>query len=223
VFENSSEDSTQQSSSGIPISRGTGKLQLTMDYTLHPGLRTLTIVAAMFRPPQRLLAWVSTNPIDMAPWPGRVSFEKAMAARLQGDFETAEQQLSQAITEAPDTGNYYYWRGDTRVRLSEYDAAGSDFSRSVQLMPKDRASRVALGVARLWSGDPQDALDDLSTVITAGGTPDGVTAWAYRARGLAYANLGQSEAAVADYQQYLTLSPSANDREQVEAWISQLS
>jgi len=223
VFENSSENSTQQSSSGIPISRGTGKLQLAIDYTLHPGLRSLTIVAGMFQKPQKLLAWVSTNPIDMAPWPGRVAFEKAMTARLQGDFAAAEQQLSQAITDAPDTGNYYYWRGDTRVRLSEYDGAVADFSKSLELAPNDRASRVARGVAWLWSGDPQDAVTDLSTVIASNGVPDGVTAWAYRARGLAYANLGQSEAAVADYQQYLALAPSANDRDQVAAWITQLS
>src|SRR5438270_12353352 len=98
----------------------------------------------------------------MAPWPGRVSFEKAIAARLDNDFTSAEQDLSQAIEAAPDTGNYYYWRGDTRVRLNEYDDAVADFNRSIELMPQDRASRVGRGVAELWLGNAQSAIGDLS-------------------------------------------------------------
>ena len=61
----------QDSSSGIPVQRGGGQLVLHIDYTLQPDVRDLTLVAGVFRPPQRLLAWVSTNPIDLAPWPGR--------------------------------------------------------------------------------------------------------------------------------------------------------
>jgi tetratricopeptide (TPR) repeat protein len=159
----------------------------------------------------------------MAPWPGRVAFEKAMAARLDNDLTTADSELSQAIEAAPNTGNYYYWRGDTRVRLDEYDAAVADFSRSIELMPQDRASRVGRGVAELWQGNAQTALDDLSFVINANAPPDRVTAWAHRARGLAFASLGQGSSAVADYQAYLDLSPAATDRDQIEGWIQALS
>jgi hypothetical protein len=223
LFENTAADSTQQSTNGIPVQRGNGQMVLDIDYALKPDVRTLTLVAGLFKSEQKMVAWVSTNPIDMGPWPGRVSFEKAMTDRLNNDYASADQDLSQAIQEAPATGNYYYWRGDTRVRLEQYDAAVTDFSRSLELMPQDRASRVGRGVSQLWLGQAQAAIDDLSTVIAGGGTPDRITAWAYRARGLAHASLNQAQDAVTDYNAYLSLSPAAADRAQVEGWIAALS
>src|SRR5947209_7537306 len=113
LFENNAETSTQKSSEGIPVQRGSGQLVLDIDYAMRPDVRNLSLVAGVFRPPQRLLAWVSTNPIDLAPWPGRVAFEKAIAERLANEYPAADQELSAAIQASPDTGNYYYWRGDT--------------------------------------------------------------------------------------------------------------
>jgi tetratricopeptide (TPR) repeat protein len=223
LFENNANDSTQQSSQGIQVQRGSGQLVLNIDYVLRPDVRTLTLVAGLFKSEQKLLAWVSTNAIDMGPWPGRLSFEKAMAARLDSDFPTADQELTQAIADSPDTGNYYYWRGDTRIRMNDYAGAVTDFDRSIELMPKDRPSRVGRGIAHLWLGQAQEAADDLSIVIDSGSAPDTVTAWAYRARGLAEAALGQSTNAVADYRSYLELAPEAADRSQIEGWIAELT
>jgi tetratricopeptide (TPR) repeat protein len=223
LFENTATQSTQDSSNAIPIQKGNGQLVLDIDYTLQSDVKTLTLVAGVFKPEQKLLAWVSTNPIDMAPWPGRVYFEKAMADRLANDFADAEQQLTQAIQQSPDTGNYYYWRGDTRIRLQDYTDAMTDFNTSIQLMPQDRPSRVGRGIAELWLDQPQAAVDDLTTAIQGVATPDKVSAWAFRARGLAYASLGQSQNAVADYNQYLTLTPNAPDKDQVTGWIAELT
>jgi tetratricopeptide (TPR) repeat protein len=223
LFENSASDSSQQSSDAVVVQRGTGQLVLNIDYALRPDVRTLTLVAALFKGEQQLVAWVSTNPIDMAPWPGRVAFEKAMAARLNQNFGAAELELSTAILDAPETFNYYYWRGDTRIRLNDLLGALSDFDRSVELMPQDRPSRVGRGIARLWLGQAQLAVEDLSVAIDSVSKADRVSAWAYRARGLARASLGQSADAVADYQAYLALTPDAADRAQVEGWIADLS
>jgi tetratricopeptide (TPR) repeat protein len=159
----------------------------------------------------------------MGPWPGRVAFEKAMAARLDNDFTSADQELTQAIQEAPNTGNFYYWRGDTRIRLNDYADAAADFDQAIQLMPQDRPSRVGRGIAHLWLGDAQSAMDDLNFAIDQSKTPDRVTAWAYRARGLARSTLGDSSEAVSDYKAYLALVPDAADRAQVEGWINDLS
>jgi regulator of sirC expression with transglutaminase-like and TPR domain len=180
----------------------------------------LTLVAGLFQSEQKLLTWVSTNPIDMAPWPGRLAFEKAMAARLDNDFVTADQQLTLAIREAPGTGIYYYWRADTRVRLNNFEDALVDFNRSIEFMPLDRPSRVGRGIARLWLGQPQPAIDDFSFVIDSAAPPDTVTAWAHRARGLAHAVLGDGRDAVADYVAYLQLVPDAADRAKVQDWIA---
>jgi tetratricopeptide (TPR) repeat protein len=223
LFENTSNNSSQQSSEAITIRRGSGQLVLNIDYELKPDVRTLTLVAGEFKGEQKLLSWVSTNPIDMGPWPGRVAFEHAMTARLAGDFVSAEQDLTNAVNAAPDTGNYYYWRGDTRVRLNDFTDAAADFDRSIQLMPNDRPSRIGRGIANLWLGQAQAAIDDLSVAIDTGKSPDRSTGWAYRARGLARASLGLSTDAVSDYMAYLGLTPDAADRPQVEGWIADLS
>jgi tetratricopeptide (TPR) repeat protein len=196
---------------------------LDIDYKLRPDVHTLTLVAGLFKDDEKLIAWVSTNPIDMEPWPGRVSFEKAMAARLQNDLTAAEEHLTRAIDESPTTGNYYYWRGDTRIRLEHFAQADADFSQSIELMPQDRASHVGRGIARLWLGQAQGAVDDLSFAIGTAAQPDRISAWAYRARGLANAALGNATDAVADYQAYLSLTPEANDRALIETWIAELS
>ncbi|MBV9170991.1 MAG: tetratricopeptide repeat protein [Chloroflexi bacterium] len=223
LFENSSDQSTQDSSNAIPVQQGSGQMVLDINYTLRPEVKTLTLVAGLFKAEKKLLAWVSTNAIDMGPWPGRVEFEKAMASRLDNNFPEADQELTQAIQAAPQTGNFYYWRGDTRIRMNDFSDAAADFDQAIQLMPNDRPSRVGRGIAHLWLGDAQAALDDLNFAIDKSPSPDRVTAWAYRARGLARTTLGDSSDAVSDYKAYLALVPDASDRTQVEGWIADLS
>jgi tetratricopeptide repeat protein len=223
LFENSSDQSTQDSSNAIPVQQGSGQMVLDINYTLRPEVKTLTLVAGLFKGGKKLVSWVSTNAIDMGPWPGRVAFEKAMAARLDNDFTTADQLLTQAIQEAPATGNFYYWRGDTRIRLKDYADAAADFDQAIQIMPDDRPSRVGRGIAHLWLGDVGAALDDLNFAIDKSKSPDRISAWAYRARGLTRTSLGDSADAISDYQAYLTLTPDASDRAQVEGWIADLS
>src|SRR5207244_7335201 len=130
------------------------------------------------------------------------------------DYSGANAYLSVAIQASPDTGNYYYWRGDTRIYLNQYDAAIEDFTRSITLMPEDRASRVGRGIALLWKGDPHAAVAALTAAIDQSASSDRVTAFAHRARGTAYALLSQAGSAISDYQAYLALLPNAPDRPQ---------
>lgn len=223
VFENNDASSTSQSTTNLPIAAGSGQQVLNIEYPVHSGVRTLTLMVAMFKTEQKLLAWVSTTPFDLAPWPGRAAFDKAMAARLAGDYDGADGYLSQAIQTSPDTGNYYYWRGDTRIYLHEYAAAIDDFNRSIDLTPTDRASHLSRGVALLWNGDPQSAINDLSFAIDRSTSNDRLTAYAHRARATAEATLNQPSDAISDYQAYLSMISDAPDRANVERWIADLS
>jgi hypothetical protein len=223
LFENAEAASTRQSSTAVPVQSGGGQLSMNIDWTIKPGVRTLSLMIALFKSDQKLLTWISTTPIDLAPWPGRAAFDKAMAARLAANYESADTYLSAAIQTSPDIGNYYYWRGDTRIYLNRYDAAVEDFSHSIALMPEDRASRVGRGIGLLWRGDAQLALADLTFAIDRSRGPDRLTAFAYRARGTANALLSRPVEAISDYQAYLTLMPDASDRDEVEAWIADLS
>ena len=187
------------------------------------GVRSLTLMVALFKSEQKLLTWVSTKPFDLTPWPGRAAFDRAMAARASQDYAAAERYLTAAIDVSPEMPSYYYWRGDTRTYLSLYDAAIDDFTRSITLMPDDRASYLGRGIAALWNGEPEAALSDLTFALDHGTQTDRVSVFAYRVRGTAHAALKQPALAVSDYQAYLALLPSAPDRAEVEAWIADLS
>lgn len=223
LFENTATSSSRQSSDQVAVQSGDGQVTMNVDYALKPEVRTLTLMVALFKTEQKMLTWVSTTPIDLAPWPGRAAFDKAMAARLASDYAGADSYLTTAIQASPDIGNYYYWRGDTRIYLSQYDAAIQDFSRSITLMPEDRASRVGRGIGLLWKGDAESALADLTFAIDHSSSPDRLTAFAYRARGTANATLSRPAQAVTDYRAYLALMPGAADQAEVEAWIADLS
>ncbi len=223
IFENNAETSTQQDSEAISVPAGAGQVTLNVAYRPRPDVRTVAMVIGLFKDDQTLLAWVSTNPISLAPWPGRAQFDQAMVARVAGNWAEAVERLSLAIEAAPETSNYYFWRADTLIRLARYDDAIADYARALELAPNDRASLVGRGVALLWEGAWPSAIEDLTRAIDVSQQPDRWTAWAYRARGLAYAGLNRRAEAVADYQAYLSLSPGAPDTAEVEGWIAALS
>lgn len=222
IFEEDSPSATQNSTKGHPVVLGSGQAALEIPYQPRQGTDSLTVTVGLFRDDQTLLAWSSTTPMSLAPFPSRAAFAKAMAARLAGNYSQAVEHFSVALELAPQTGNYYYWRADTRLHLGQYDGAVFDYTRALELMPQDRASQVGRGVALLWREDWPSAIADLTRGIEQAAPPDRTTAWALRARGIAHAALSQPAAAIADYQAYLALVPNASDRAEVNGWMAQL-
>lgn len=222
LFEDTEQRSSQQSSAPIAIKAGAGRATMDIDYLPDPAVKSLTLIMAMFSPDERLLGWVSTNPMPLADWASRAEFEQAMAARLAGNHAESLANLTQAIQRSPETGNLYYWRGDARTRLGQYDEAVADYSAALELMPGHRASLLGRGVARVWKGDFETALRDLGATIDTAGTPDALSAWAHRTRGVALAVTGRPQEAIGDYEAYLALMPEARDGAVVQGWIAEL-
>jgi tetratricopeptide (TPR) repeat protein len=222
VFENSATAASRQSAAPLPV-QGSGQAILNMNYVLQPGVHTVTLMIGLFKSEQKMLTWVATNGIDLAPWPGRAAFDKSMTARINADYEGADRYLASAIAASPQSAAYYYWRGDTRIYLRQYEDAIADFNRSIGLLPDDRASYTGRGIARLWNGDPTQAVADLTFAIDHTSNPDRIAAFAHRARGTAYALLSQPTSAIADYRAYLEMLPGAEDRADVEGWIADLT
>lgn len=222
AFENNSQQSTIHSTDEVPATQGNGQAQLDLTYTPRDGVDNVSLIAAMFRPDKTLLAWGGTRPVAISAWRASAAFDNALASESAGNFSQAIDLLSTAISLQPEVAKFYYWRADNRLRLGQYDAAIDDYNQALTITPGDRATLVGRGVANLWKGQWQQAVDDETTVINAGVAADQTTAWAHRARGLAYAGLHQSANAIADYQAYLNLSPNASDRAEVQSWITSL-
>lgn len=222
AFENNAQQSTIRSEDQVPATQGSGQAQLDLTYTPREGVQSVALMAAMFKPDQTLLAWGGTKPVEITAWRASAAFDNALAAESAGSFSQAIDQLTTAASLQPRVAKFYYWRADNRLRLGQYDAAIDDYNQALVLAPGDRATLVGRGVANLWKGQWQQAVDDETAVIAGSSTPDDVTGWAYRARGLAFAGLRQSASAIADYQAYLNLSPNASDRAEIQSWITNL-
>ena len=223
IFEDAAQASTQDTSGALWVPPGSGQVTLDIDYVPRGEVEAITLLAALFREDESMLTWVGTTPISLRPWPARSEFEAAMAARLAGDLEEVVRRLDRAIELSPETGQFYYWRADTLARLNHHRVAIEDFTRALEYLPADRASLTGRGVSWLWLNEWQAAIADLSQVIDQQAEPDRWLAWSHRARGIAYAGLGQSALAIGDYQAYLRLAPDAPDRAQVERWIEALT
>jgi hypothetical protein len=225
VFDGASNTSSSDSSKGMWVSSGTGQARLTTIYHPTPGEHPLTLIAALFKDSRTVLAWSRTQPFSLTPWPGEQMFVKALAARKAGNYNEAVTDLTAAIQVAPNVGNYYCWRADSRLHLGQYEDAIADYTQALNFLPGDRSCRVGRGIAYLWQGEPEQAIADLTKVIDQSDRPDRWTIWARRARGIANANLGEFSNAIADYKAYLSLIPNVPnvaDRSEIESWIADL-
>jgi tetratricopeptide (TPR) repeat protein len=222
VFENNTNTSAMHSPQIQTVGTGSGTVNLDLVYQPHGGVQSLTLFAGIFRDDQSLLGWVASDSIALSMWEAKEAFVNSLAHEQAKDYAGAVNDLSVAIALAPEVSNFYYWRADNESRLSQYPAAIADYTEALRLTPGDRPSLLGRGIATLWRGDPAGAVPDLSAVIEGSAASDQLTAWALRARGIARADLGQNAAAVADYQSYLGLAPTASDRSQVEGWIARL-
>src|SRR5579875_620182 len=96
VFEDSSNTSTTDSSDGTWVSSGSSQIHLTATYRPSPGVHTLTLAAGLFRDQNTLLAWAVTQPFSLSPAPGGALFAKVLAARQDGDYAKAVNDLTAA-------------------------------------------------------------------------------------------------------------------------------
>lgn len=223
LFEDNAQRSSQNESNAMPIGTGAGRATMEIEYAPSgPRVKALTLIVGLFDQQQQLLGWVSTNPMSLADWAGRIEFEEAMASRLAGKQEKAIEHLTLAIKASPDTGNLYYWRADTLIRIGQYDEAIADYTKALELMPQHRASLLGRGIARIWNEQWASAIEDLTAVLDADSEPDAIAASAHRARGVLYAAMGRPAEAISDYETYLSMVPDASDRTNVVKWIDQL-
>ncbi|MGH2461586.1 MAG: tetratricopeptide repeat protein [Chloroflexota bacterium] len=222
IFKDDDTTATESTASKEWVTSGIDPVHLTATFQPEAGVHTWTMVIGIFKDDQTLLAWTSTEPFTLGEWPGRAAFNRALADRRSGNYAHAVDDLDLAIQIAPQIGQYYCWRADSRVHLGEYGRAVDDYRQALQLTPDSRSCRLGLGVALLWDGQQPQAISALTSVITQSGQADRWTALALRARGIAHADLDQFSDAIADYQAYLSLAPKTSDQARIESWIGEL-
>lgn len=92
-------------------------------------------------------------------------FERALSAVTAEEFDLAGALLDHAVGLAPSFAEAYALRG--AVRLQADDQAGSiaDFSRAIELEPRQFEARIALAEVLLAGGDKKGAYDMLQAAL----------------------------------------------------------
>ncbi len=93
-------------------------------------------------------------------------------------------------------------------RVSKNDILGStvEFTKALELAPKNNSARFWRGACRLLLGDAQGAIADLTQTIAR--NPNKVEAYMYR--GSAYAKAGNRQLALADLDRAVALAPKSD-------------
>jgi Tol biopolymer transport system component/regulator of sirC expression with transglutaminase-like and TPR domain len=172
---------------------------------------------------------------------------KGRVLDLQEEYAQAIEQYAKAIGEDPSYHEIYYFRGYLYTNMDEKEAARSDLTRYLELVPnapdreeiEDQLQRLGEEPTVVPSPvTPQDyyeralahfeleeypsALDDFTRVIsmTIDLPKEREYADAYYKRGAIYQAQKDDKAAIKDYNRYLELVPDALEKEQLEEYIA---
>ena len=110
--------------------------------------------------------------------------------------ELAKISFSQSIQDAPDLAVLYTMRGLCHMRLHEGVRAREDFSKAIELDPRDRLALINRGSLALGNRAYENAIKDFSRVLQF--MPENVNALLFRAR--AYEKTGENELAETDFE-----------------------
>jgi Tol biopolymer transport system component/regulator of sirC expression with transglutaminase-like and TPR domain len=172
---------------------------------------------------------------------------KGRVLDLQEKYDQAIEQYTKAIGEDDSYHEIYYFRGYLYANMGEKEAARSDLTRYLELVPnapdrqdiEDQLQRLGEEPTVVPAPvTPQDyyeralayfeleeyplALEDFTRVISMAiaRSEEQEYADAYYKRGAIYQAQKDDEAAIKDYNRYLELVPDAPEKEQLEEYIA---
>lgn len=105
--------------------------------------------------------------------------------------------------DAASQAKNFFENGQTRVKQGEYEAAIADFSKAIELDPKNPLAFAARGNARVNTGAVDEAIADFTQAIVF----DPTRRVPYINRAVARIDKGDLDGAVVDYSKALSLDP----------------
>jgi len=130
-----------------------------------------------------------------------ITFSHLIAVKIQ---ETAAESPSPESSAATETSSEDLINtGIAKAKTGDLDGALADFSRAIELNPKDDAPYYNRAQARRLKKDPAGAIDDYTHAIELGSTNPA----AYNNRGNARAENNDLDNAIADYTRAIEIKP----------------
>ncbi len=137
----------------------------------------------------------------------------AQIAGAHTDLEIQLESVTRELENRPDDYSLYLVRGELNRHSQDWLGAGADFARADQLGPVEVRDQLKLYRGRLFqeAGQARHAVAELDTYIAR--HPEHIEA--LRVRALAYAQMGESNEAIADYTRLINLDTARSP----ELWL----
>ena len=120
-----------------------------------------------------------------------------------GRYAEAIQSLDRAVVAESGLANAYLARGRAKVALNQTEPAIRDFSKVIQLQPRDPQAYVERAAVHLGVNDYAAVVADCGDAISR----DPKLAYAYTLRGMAFRGMGNLPKALEDFNRAVELSP----------------
>jgi tetratricopeptide (TPR) repeat protein len=141
-----------------------------------------------------LVVWQGYEYVASAPERAEARVQAGIKFMSPGHYEEAAVQFSEALETDPNSWNGYLQRGLAKQNMSRPDDAMADLQAALRIKPDLPEARAALAGMYGDKGDFPQEIEELTKAIELKPTVD-----AYSRRALAHAELGQHEAAIADF------------------------
>ncbi len=153
--------------------------------------------------PQRAIEQL-TKAIELDPVLLDAYLHRGIAYYEIGDIEHVLSDLDLVILHAPDTPAAYYWRSRAYLEMGKTDLALEDIDEAIELDPDEPADPLLRGVVHLRREEYDAAVEDATRAVQLGFEEDG-----YRNRAIAFAKMGNKQAAIEDWTRVVALNPDS--------------
>jgi tetratricopeptide (TPR) repeat protein len=134
------------------------------------------------------------------------------------DYDAAIADYTKIIEIDPQFKEAYLNRGAAYWGKGDHNAAIADYTRVIEIDPRYASAYYNRGLVYGQLGNHEAVISDFTKDLELDpGNPG-----AHYHRGRAYKALGRTAEAIADFEEYLWLKPDADDRAEIEGWISEL-
>ncbi|MDH3576102.1 MAG: tetratricopeptide repeat protein, partial [Desulfobacteraceae bacterium] len=168
----------------------------------HVVARTFTGMGEMSMEQMNVISFKKTNE----------GWKMLMQAKMKGMAQQLKRTISlfgtkTALSESPvQDGGSYFKRGNSYLNEGQYDKAISEYSKAIEINPKDNKAYTKRGLAYGRRGQFDQAISDFNKAIEINPKDNK----AYNNRGFAYSRRGQFDQAISDYNKAIEINPKYN-------------
>jgi tetratricopeptide (TPR) repeat protein len=149
----------------------------------------------------------------------RLNYYMGRAYLLNGDYAYALTAAQEERKSNPNLAEPYLLAAEVYTETKQFQKCAEEYQIAIKLRPQGALLYIKLARCYRQSG----SLDIAESMLNIASSQESGNPEIYKEQGAIYETRGDTRSAVAAYNKYLTLSPNAPDRREIESRVYQLS